>query len=58
MLTGLGAPNQVNTIEASPDLSVRFTSLGTVVPDASGAFAFEDQEAGTFTQRFYRLTLP
>ena len=58
MLTGLGAPNQLNTIEASPDLSEPFTSLGTVVPDSSGAFQFEDQGAGTFTKRFYRLTLP
>jgi hypothetical protein len=58
MLTGLGAPNQVNSIQASPDLLERFTSLGTVVPDSAGAFQFEDQDAGTFTQRFYRLAYP
>jgi hypothetical protein len=57
-LTGLGLPNVVNTIEASPDLSEPFAFLATVVPDPSGAFEFEDQEAANFTQRFYRLVYP
>ncbi len=58
ILTGLGLPGVANTIEASPDMSQPFSFLATVVPDASGAFEIEDQDAGSFTKRFYRLVYP
>ncbi len=52
-----GVPNSVNRIEASPDLSANsFETIGSVTPDASGAFSFEDTNPGT--QRFYRIAFP
>jgi hypothetical protein len=52
-----GVPNSVNRIEASPDLSPNsFQTIGSVTPDASGAFSFEDTNPGT--QQFYRIAFP
>lgn len=52
-----GVPNSVNRIEASPDLSPNsFQNIGSVTPDATGAFSFEDTNPGT--QRFYHLAFP
>jgi hypothetical protein len=58
LLEGVGAPSQLNTIEATPDLLTSFTYLTNVIPDSTGAFQFEDTDAGDFTKRFYRLAYP
>ncbi len=57
-LTCLGVPNRVNTIQASPDLIQPFVAIGAVLADASGNFTFDDPNAGSFTQRFYRVSFP
>jgi hypothetical protein len=57
-LTCLGVPNRVNTIQASPDLIQPFVAIGTALADASGNFTFDDPNAGSFTQRFYRVSFP
>lgn len=54
----LGAPNQFNTIQATPDMLTSFTNLASVLADATGAFEFEDVNSGSFTKRFYRLSFP
>jgi hypothetical protein len=52
-----GIPNAVNRIESSPDLSTgSFTTLTSVNVGPSGAFQFDDTNAGT--QKFYRLAYP
>jgi hypothetical protein len=54
----LGVPDQLNTIQVSPDLITPFTPLATKMADVTGAFQFEDVNAGSFTKRFYRLSYP
>ena len=56
LLTCLGAPNALNTVQASPDLIMSFTPLASVLADANGMFTYEDANPGT--KRFYRLSLP
>jgi len=58
LLQCLGIPDQLNTIQASPDLITPFTNLTSVLADVTGAFQFEDSDAGSFTKRFYRLAYP
>jgi hypothetical protein len=58
LLQCLGIPDQLNTIQASPDLITPFTNLASVMADVTGAFQFEDPNAGSFTKRFYRLAYP
>ena len=55
-LQGFAVPG--TRIESSPIASPgSYTTLGTVVPDASGAFQFEDVTAAGVEQRFYRLAI-
>ena len=61
MLQCLGAPNQVNNLEVSPDLSPG--SFVTISPapaaaDGTGAFSYDDAGAVGLTKRFYRLSFP
>ena len=58
LLQCLGIPDQLNTIETSPDLLTPFTPLGSVMADVTGVFQFEDTNAGSFAKRFYRLAYP
>ena len=59
VLQCLGVPNVVNTVEATRNLATAFVSLNnSVVADAIGAFEFEDNDAGNYTERFYRLAPP
>src|SRR4029077_13146149 len=52
-LEGLGQPSAPNRIEASLDLSKdSFETIATVMADATGAFQYDDEDAGT--QKFYR----
>jgi hypothetical protein len=53
-----GVPNFAHHIEASPDLIAPFASIAAVTADSNGDFQFEDPNAGSFEQRFYRLTFP
>jgi hypothetical protein len=57
----LGAPNQVNNIQASPDLNP--VNFATVVPapdsaDGFGAFQYDDAGAVGQTKRFYKIVFP
>jgi len=45
-------------IQASPDLIGSFTNIGSTTTDFSGAFQFEDADANSLSQRFYRTTYP
>ncbi len=56
LLQCFGAPNAMNTIQASPDLLTQFTTLATVMADDQGAFQYEDTD--NFQARFYRLAFP
>ncbi len=61
ILQCLGAPNQVNNLQVSPDLSPN--SFMTLLPapdaaDATGAFQYDDGGAVGLTKRFYRLSFP
>ena len=58
LLQCLGVPDQLNTIEASPDLVTPFTPLASVMADVTGAFQYEDAGASSLTKRFYRLAYP
>jgi hypothetical protein len=58
LLQCFGAANTLNTIQASPDLSTPFTTLGTMMADDQGAFQYEDTGAANFPSRFYRLAFP
>jgi hypothetical protein len=58
VLQCLGVPNQLNSVQASPDVIIPFTNLAGVMADVTGAFQYEDTDAGNFTKRFYRLAFP
>ena len=57
-LQGKGVANTIYTIQASPDLVQSFAAIGTAVSAADGTFQFDDANASTFTQRFYRVKTP
>ncbi len=58
-LTCVGVPSRLNTIEASPNLATgTFAAIGAVAVDATGNFRFDDQNAGAFAKRFYRVRFP
>ena len=54
----LGVPNRSHTIQASPDLIVPFAFLATVTAAADGTFQFEDMNAASYFQRYYRVVFP
>lgn len=58
-ILGVGAPNQVAKLQASPDLSPG--SFVTLVPapdpaDGTGLFLYDDADAAGLTKRFYRIS--
>jgi hypothetical protein len=56
-LNCIGAPNVLNRIEWSPDLSPgSFHTLASVMATANGAFQYDDTSAGT--KKFYRVVYP
>jgi hypothetical protein len=58
-LEGVGVPNHAHTVESAPDPSATsFSPFGTVTPDDSGAFTFDDTSATGVATRFYRITFP
>jgi hypothetical protein len=58
LIQGLTDPNLTVSIQASPDLVMPFTTIGTATANALGVFQFEDVNAGSFTARFYRAAYP
>jgi uncharacterized delta-60 repeat protein len=61
VLQCIGVPNQVNNVQASPDLSPgSFATLSPAAPmaDRVGAFQYNDAGAVGLTKRFYRLAFP
>ena len=58
LITAQGVPNRLNSIQASPDLIQPFVAIGTALADANGNFTFDDPNAGSFSQRFYRAAFP
>lgn len=57
-LVGRGEPLMSIQVQASPDLMQPFTMVGSTAANATGAFQFEDADASTMMQRFYRATYP
>jgi hypothetical protein len=51
-----GLPNQLNIIQASPDLVTPFDFLASVMADGNGSFQYED--ATNLDKRFYTLAYP
>jgi autotransporter-associated beta strand protein len=60
VISGQGAPNQSHILQAASNLvaPVTWLPIATNTADNSGGFALTDTQAATFTQRFYRVTLP
>lgn len=52
-----GAQNSVTRIEVSSDL-VNYNTLASISVDSTGNFQFEDANASSFTQRYYRVAYP
>ena len=57
VIDGVSDPLLSIQLQAAPDLN-SFTTLGSTMTDATGAFSFEDAQATTMSQRFYRALLP
>lgn len=54
-----GAPNAVNNVQASPDLSPgSFVTIGSVNAGPAGTIVFDDVNAGGLPRRFYRVSSP
>ena len=52
-----GVPSAVNRIQSSPDPNANsFTTLASVTVDSTGAFTYDDMNAGT--KKFYRIVYP
>jgi hypothetical protein len=58
LLDCLGIPDQLNTVQISPDLLTPFGDPHGVMADGIGSFPFEDNTTANLTKRFYRLTYP
>ena len=57
LLHCIGAPNQLNTIQSTTDLTTAFGSPVSVLADANGMFDYEDTSPPP-GKGFYRLTFP
>lgn len=44
-------------VEASTDMSV-WTEIGAATADGGGVFEFVDEDAASFTARYYRIAMP
>jgi glucose/arabinose dehydrogenase len=58
MVGGLGVPFEAYTIEATAGLAPAFSPIGTITAEGDGRFEFEDNYAGNFPERQYRVTHP
>jgi autotransporter-associated beta strand protein len=58
-LHGTGAPNVTYHVQANTNLTTtNWINLGPVIADGVGALLFNDSQAGTYAQRFYRFVYP
>jgi hypothetical protein len=58
-LQGVGVPNGSYTMQAAPDLNPSgFGPIGPITVSATGQWQYEDMDAGSFPERFYRLSYP
>jgi len=53
-LSGLGFPARAYEVQASVDLT-NWLAIGIVTGDAAGAFSLTDNNAPSFSKRFYRV---
>jgi uncharacterized delta-60 repeat protein len=58
LLSGLGFPSLLHTLQGSPNPNGTFTGIGSVTPDASGNWQYEDSTTDGVATRFYRLSYP
>ena len=58
VIQGVGLPNALHTVQAAPHMNSGFTALLPIFSDASGNLVFQDEDAATFAERFYRFTYP
>ncbi|HEX8076872.1 MAG TPA: hypothetical protein VF511_03580, partial [Chthoniobacterales bacterium] len=59
VLTGLGVPNSVHRVEASPDLTPdSWMTIGTTTADGNGSLQYEDSNPDNLPRRFYRFAYP
>ncbi len=58
IVTGIGLPNALHSVQTTFDLTTGFTTLGPIFSDGSGNLQFEDSDASSLTKRFYRFTFP
>jgi enterochelin esterase-like enzyme len=57
-IEGTGVPLATHKVLATDSLSASFVPIDTVVADADGKLSFDDQNAATHQQRFYRFAYP
>jgi hypothetical protein len=57
-LTGRTTPNIPLTIQVAPNLPAPFTAIAALNAGVDGTFAFEDANAASLQQRFYRAAFP
>ncbi len=58
LMEGTAATNLTLSVRCSPDLSSNFTIIGTATANVNGAFNYNDADADSVAQRFYRVTYP
>lgn len=56
VVVGSGPPNQLLNVAAAPIVNGTYTSLTTVTTSITGAFSFEDTNAPSFSERFYKFS--
>jgi hypothetical protein len=55
-LVGIGGTNALYQVQASPNLSTNWQTIGTATADNAGAIQFDDAGASNHPLRFYRFT--
>ena len=55
LLQGTDSPHRNFSVEAAPDLNSEFVIIGFGTVGADGLLSFEDDTAGSFPARFYRV---
>ena len=58
VVQGVGAPSITYSLKATSDLTQPFTFITSATADGAGNLSFTDSNAGSFTQRFYRISFP
>ena len=58
LLRGGGVPFRTHRVEAANTLVEEFEQIGTATASGDGTLQFEDAEAQTLAQRFYRIVYP